>query len=300
MIISNELVNELIRSGDSEATFSIRPRIEDIVDERGRFRQVGNRIPLLDAIRALIVRGRSLFPALIHPSGQSGLSVNRDAWEALILSLERYVPPQDDLVDPSPVKIANEVSVAHEAYEAARKVIAAHEANPRLSMDAFVSLMKDSPNAELSKSILCQAAPGNTGWITATGALGALEHQVPPTMVPERNLEIRGCIRDVDDAAGIALVELTDYRDAYAREMLAHHTSRIPMSFDKEALERDDLLVLQYHEVPVWFRVSAECAVASRHARKTCLALSRILVGRAALDAWHAQARQISLVFDEG
>lgn len=299
MIINNELVNKLIRLGESNATFSLHPRLEDIVDEHGRFRQAGLRIPLLDAIRALLGRARHLHPGLIHPSEESGFSVGKDLWEALVISLERVEPMQGDCTEANPHKVSTEVENARGSYQTALAAFDELEKNPRLSMDEFVNIMSASPNVELSKGILCQAGEGNAGWITADGFLPPLKTLFPQTLTPEQDLEIQGYIRDVDDANCLALVEVAAYRNKHTEEVLQHHASLVPMTFDKQSVERDDLLIIQYHEQPVWFRVSAVCAVAPRYARKTTLSLSRVLMRRAALDQWHSKARQILLPFDD-
>jgi hypothetical protein len=298
VIINNELVNKLIRLGESHATFSLQPRIYDIVDEHGRFLQAGERVPVLDAIRAVLLRASHLLPNLIHPHDLSGFSVSKDLWEALVISLERGEPEQKDMHDPEPIKIDAEIKQARAAHNVAAKVAEEREQDPRYSMDKFVKRMSTSPNQDLSKAILCQAGEGNAGWISSDGALSALPNEFPVTLAPTKHLEVLGYVREVDDAKGTASVEIQDYRDSYAKGMLAHHAQRVQLSFDIEAVERDDLLAIQYHQQAVWLRVSAVCATAQVHARHTRLALSRVLMDRAALDRWHAQARQTALPFD--
>lgn len=299
MIINNESVNKLIRHGESDATFSLHPRIEDIVDESGRFKQLGPRVPVLDAIRALLARARHLHPGLIHPSTESGLSVSKDLWEAVVVSLERVAPMQAECFDGTPHKVAAEVKSAKDSYAVAVTAFDALEKNPRLSMDEFVKIISSSPNEELSAGILCQAGEGNAGWITANGVLPPLETAFPQTLAPERDVEIQGYIRDVDDANCIALVEITAYRDKLTEKLIRHHASRVPMQFDKQSIDRDDLIIIQYLEQPVWLRAAAVCAVAPKFSRKTVLSLSRILMARASLDLWHTKARQTSLPFTD-
>jgi hypothetical protein len=298
LIINNERVNQLIRLGESDATFSLRPRIEDIVDEHGRLKQIGTRVPLLDAIRALIARAKNLFPGLVHASADSGFSVDKVSWEAVIISLERVAPAQGDLVDPTPECVDSEIRNARGAYDVAVKILGA-SAKEDFSMDRFVELRDESPHRELTDQMLFQAGDENVGWITGDGKLPPLKQAMPPTLCPTRDLEVCGRIYDVDERNGIAVLEISDYRDAYAESMLVHHTAQIPLSFDKNSTERDDLLVIQYHQKSVWLRASATCAVSARHARKTSLALSRILMRRSALDQWHVTARQIPLSFDD-
>ena len=298
MIVNYELVNKLIRLGESHATFSLHPRIEDIVDAHGQFKQDGQRVPILDAIRALLVRARHLFPAIVHPSGESGLSVNKDLWEALVISLERVDPAQADLDEAKPHTVKKEVENAKESYETARAALDALKKDSSLSMDEFVRVLSDSPNPELSAGILCQAGPANAGWITADGMLLPLKSTFPETLTPKRDVEVQGYARDVDDTNGIALIEVAAYRNESTEKLLQHHAALVPMSFDKDSVERDDLVAVLYHQQPVWFRASAVCAVAPKYARKTTLSLSRILMSRAALDNWHSTARQFKLPFE--
>lgn len=299
MIVNNELVNKLIRLGESHATFSLHPRIEDIVDAHGQFKQDGQRVPILDAIRALLVRARHLFPAIVHPSGESGLSVSKDLWEALVISLERVEPAQADLDEAKPDKVKEEVKHARKSYEIALAAIDALAKDPKLTMDEFVKVLSDSPNAELSARILCQAGPQNAGWITGDGVLSPLKSEFPETLTPKREVEVLGYVRYAFDNDGVALVEVADYRDEHTKLLLQHHAALVPMSFDKDGVERDDLVVIQYHRQPVWLRASAVCAVAPKYARKTTLSLSRILMRRAALDNWHTNARQFKLPFED-
>jgi hypothetical protein len=299
MIISNELVNKLIRLGESHATFSLHPRVEDIVDTHGRLKQEGPRIPLLDAIRALLVGARRLYPDIVHPSGESGLSVSKDLWEALVISLERIDPPQTDLDDAKPNKIKEEVKDAKLAYQTAQDAISALAKDPKLTMDDYVKVLSKSPNAELSAGLLSQAGPENSGWISADGRLPPLKSEFPETLAPKRDVEVMGYVRNAFDNEGVALIEICEYRDEHTRNLLQHHGALVPMSFDKDEVERDDLVAIQYHRQPVWFRASAICAVAPRYARKTSLSLNRILMRRTDLDEWHSNARQLKLPFEE-
>ena len=150
----------------------------------------------------------------------------------------------------------------------------------------------------LSAGILCQAGPQNAGWITADGVLPPLKSAFPETLTPKRDVEVQGYVRNVDDTNGIAMIEVADYRNEDTKKLLQHHAALAPMSFDKDSVERDDLVAILYHQQPVWFRASAVCAVAPKYARKTTLSLSRILISRVALDSWHSTARQFKLPFE--
>lgn len=300
MIINMERVNQLIRTGESDATLSLGLRVEDIVDERGKFKQIGPRVPLLDAIRGLIARSKHLFPGLVHPAEESGISVDKACWESVIASLERIPPTQDSIDEPRPQRIAKEVEEAEGAHTAALKALKQAAADPKFSMDEFAPLMKASPNRELTEHMLDAAGEGNVGWTLGDRILQPLRIEMPPTLLASKFVEVRGRIYDVDDVSELASLEIDEYRDSYSRSMLPYHSPRIPLQFDKDSAERDDLLVLQYHRHAVWLRASAVCAVSARHARKSALSLSRILVSRAALDQWHLAARQLTLPFDTG
>lgn len=299
MIINMERVSQLIREGDSEATLSVSLRVEDIVDERGRFRQVGPRIPLLDAIRGLVAASKRLFPGLVHPAEECGTSVDKRAWEDVIASLERVTAVESLVNEPTPTSIAKEVDSAEQAHTAAFEILQSVTEDPRFTMDAFVQLVQASPNRELTEQMIEAAGEVNAGWTLGDRVLEPLQTVMPATLRASKPLEIRGRIYDVDDVTGLASLEIDGYRDAYARSMLAHHTPRVPLRFDQDSAERDDLLVLQYHRHPVWIRATAVCAVTAKHSRKSALSLSKILLTRTALDKWHQTARQLSLQLDD-
>lgn len=298
MIINMERVNQLIRDGDSEAVLSVGLRVEDIVDERGRFRQVGPRVPLLDAIRGLVAASKRLFPGLVHPAEESGISVDRRSWEDVIASLDRVAPVSSLIDEPRPTVIAKLVDGAEEAHRAAGKILEGVSGDPNFTMDAFAQLLKASPNRELTEQMLESACEANAGWTLGDRILAPLQISMPATLLASRPIEVRGLIYDVDDVTGLASLEIDGYRDAYAQAMLVNHPPRVPLQFDRDSAERDDLLVLQYHRHPVWLRATAVCAVTARHSRRSTLSLSKILLGRTALDKWHQTARQLSLQLD--
>lgn len=165
-------------------------------------------------------------------------------------------------------------------------------------MDQFAPLMNESPLRELTEQMLDVAGESNSGWTLGDRILKPLKVAMPPTLLASKFVEVKGRIYDVDDASGVASLEIDEYRDSYARSMLAHNSPRMPLRFDKDVAERDDLLVLQYHRHAVWIRATAVCAVTPRHARKSSLALSKILVSRVALDGWHLAALQLPLPFE--
>jgi hypothetical protein len=112
------------------------------------------------------------------------------------------------------------------------------------------------------------AGEANAGWTLGDRILAPLQTAMPATLLASKSIQIRGRIYDVDDVTGLASLEIDGYRDAYAQSMLAHHPPRIPLQFDRDSAERDDLLVLQYHRRPVWHRATAVCALTARHFRR--------------------------------
>lgn len=298
MIVNNELVNRLVRNGESHATFSIKPHINDIIDRKGRLKQTGPRLPVLDAIRAVLYRASQLYPGKVHTEGDSAITVSKEIWQELIFSLERIEPEQPDATELKPTKIKQEVLNANQAYRVAVSALTKLANDDNVSMDDYIGLLRESSNPDLTTAILCGAGPDNGGWTTAEGQLPPLKIEFPETLRTKNDVELKGYVRDVDDTNGVALIEVEGYRTEHVENLLRHHPSLVRMQFDKESVERDDLVAIQYREQPVWFRVSAVCATAPRYARKSELSLTRILMDRQSLDTWHTRARQLPFEFE--
>ena len=71
--------------------------------------------------------------------------------------------------------------------------------------------------------------------------------------------------------------------------------SDLPLRFDPDTDQRDDLLAAQYGRVALPIVASAACAVSSHFGRSAHLTLIRVAAGRPALDKLHAQAAQLEL-----
>lgn len=300
MIINNELVNQLIRDGESVSTFSLQPSWADIADEQGRYKQAGDRLPIFDAIRGLIAVAERLRTSAVHPLAWSGLSVSKSAWECIVVSSERVAPPQQDLVSPVEKVIDAEIKTAKKSHDIAARALASWRSDPSMTMDTCLTLVNSSPNRQLTKDLLFDAHEGHTGWVSADGILAALDAEFPATLPSARHLEVEVRVLDVNEHAGLAAVEISDYRDARTKGLLEHHPSRVELRFNKANIERDDLILLQYLKKSAWIRVTASCATHARHAKKTSLTLMRLIVSRAALDQWHVLARQLPMPFFEG
>lgn len=299
MIINNELVNQLVRSGDSRATFSLQPSWSDIAKEQGRYLQAGDRIPFLDAILGLIAAAERLHVDLVHPLSLSGLSVSKSVWENVVVSLERITPAQKDLVDPAPKVIDSEVKAAKKSHSVAVRALEHWRNDPSMTMDTCLALINSSPNKQLTKDLLLDGHEGHTGWISSGGKLPPLDAEFPATLPSSKHLEVEVRVLDVNELAGIAAVEISEYRDARTRGLLEHHLSRVELRFNKTNIERDDLILFQYLKKSAWIRVMASCATHARHAKKTSLTLAGFVVNRTALDQWHVAARQLPMPFFE-
>jgi hypothetical protein len=299
MIINNEFLNQLIRDGESQLTFSLHPTIENLVDSSGELKHKSGRVPLLDAMRSVIAWGQSLLGAGFHPRDMSGLSISSAAWQNVLLTLERGTPPQDDLFERSRQVIKKEISSARQAHEVAREILdAASNPNSKLKMETLVRLLSKSENKALSLNMLASAGRGHAGWMSPSGTLAPLTQEVPQTLPAGRPLRLVCHVCDVNDQDGIAKVEVIAYQDRYTQEMLEYSPSRISLHFDAEKIERDDLLAIQYHSRPVGMVVSASCATGPTFSRRTSLTLSLIQMSRQALDKWHTSARQTELPFE--
>jgi hypothetical protein len=299
MIINNELINQLIRDGDSEQTFALHPAIGRLVDGNGQLLQLGDRIPMIDALRALIACGDTLQNGKIHPKEWTGLSFSKPVWQTVLLSLERGGPAQDDWVRPTPKVIDAETKNAVQAHAVARDVLLATQADPRFTMDKLVSLVAGSPNPAFTFSLLEESGEGNGGWISPSGALDPLIIDMPRTLPASRTVEVSCNILEVNDLNDVAWLEIMAWRDDYARNMLKHFPKRVELHFDSERIERHDLVAIQYHQHPVWLRASASCPTCPKFSKKGSLSLDAILMSRHALDQWHTSARQIPLPFDD-
>ncbi len=71
--------------------------------------------------------------------------------------------------------------------------------------------------------------------------------------------------------------------------------AKIELRLDKDCIGREDLLIIQYRNEPVWLRVSATCATHGKYAKKTSLTLSELLVNRTAMNNFHSMVRQMPL-----
>jgi len=299
MIINNELINQLIRDGDSEQTFALHPAIGRLVDGNGHLLQSGDRIPLVDALRALIACGDTLIDGKIHPRQWTGLSINKDVWQTVLLSLERGGPAQDDWVQPTRTVLDGEIKNALEAHAVALAVLKVAQSDPRFTMDKLDNLLASSPNLEFTVSLLEASGEGNGGWISPAGALDPLITDMPRTLPASRKVEVSCNVLEVNDQSDVAWLEIMAWRDDYASNMLKYFPKRVELHFDSDRIERHDLVAIQYHQHPVWLRASASCPTCPKFARKGSLSLDAILMSRHALDQWHTSARQISLPFDD-
>ena len=298
MIVNNELVNRLIREGESQSTFSVLPDLAEIMDESGKLLQSGPRVPILDGIRVVIATAFRLHPAHIHPVNLSTVSILRQALEAVVVSLERIEPAQQDCATPEPKRIKSEVKDAIRAYEVAGEVCEAVVNEGKLTMQAFVKLIDKSPNPELTKDLLVEAGHHQGGWITSGGQLPALRTFVPATLPSSRALEVQGTISNVDDRNGTALLTINEYRNEQTRALLEHHPAQVQLHFNEDGIEREDLLIIQYRKQAVWLKVSAACATHARHAKKTSLTLTKILMNRTAMNSLHSMVSQMVLDLD--
>ncbi len=298
MIVNNELVNRLIREGESQSTFSLLPKLNEILDESGKLLQTGPRVPILDAIRVQLATAFRLHPEHIHPVDLSGVSVLGKDLEALVVSLERIEPAQKDCVTPQPKLIKSEIKGAIRAHEVAEKVCKAVADNGELTMQDFVKLLDKSPNPELTKDLLVEAGHHEGGWITSDGQLPSLQTFVPATLPSSRALEVKGTVSNIDDGNGTAFLTISEYRNDQTRDLLAHHPAKVQLHFNADGIEREDLVILQYRKEAVWLKVSAACATHARHAKKTSLTLNKILMNRTAMNSLHSMVSQMVLDLD--
>ncbi len=297
MIVNNELVNRLIREGESHSTFSVLPKIAEIIDESGKFHQTGPRVPILDCIRTLIAVASRLHASHVHPTNLCGVSILATAFEALIVSLERVEPDQQDCVTPQPKLIKTEVKEATRSHATAKEISDAIAKDPKFTMQSFLKLLAQSPNPQLTNDLLADAGPNHNGWISSGGTLAPLLVVTPPTLPAARTIELQGTISNVDDSNGTASLEIYEYRNDQTKALLAHHPAKVDLHFDKDSVELEDSLLIQYRSEPVWLKVTATCATHPRHAKKTSLTLTEILVNRNVLNSCHAMLKQMNFEF---
>jgi hypothetical protein len=241
MIINNELINELIRDGDSEQAFALHPAIGRIVDGNGQLLQLGDRIPMIDALRALIACGDTLLDGKVHLRQWTGLSISKHVWQAVLLSLERGAPAQDDRVRPTRTVIDAEIKNAEDAHAVARAVLQATQAAPRFTMDKLASLVAGSPNLAFTVSLLEASGEGNGGWISPSSAPDPLIIDMPRTLPASRTVEVSCNVLEVNDQSDVAWLEIMAWRDDFASNMLKHFPKRVELHFDSDRIERHDL-----------------------------------------------------------
>lgn len=305
MIIDNELLNQLIRKGDGYKTFSACPRIDAIVDADGSLHNDSNSVPLLDAIRALIYAAQSLRPSQIHPVNLASVTLERDALEALIITIIRQIPIQDDIFSPTPsdpkVLVDLEVGVAKNAYDVAAgilKDVATHTVNKTVFLfDDYHKTLSTSALASLTQDLLADARPNHPAWVTSGESLPALTTVMPEALPAKDNVTINCKITDLNSKSGIAKIEIIKCVDSYSENALSHRLSDVELYFDTQTIELDDLRLIYYRDQPIEISASAFCATHKKYARKTVLRLQEIKLNRTSMDGMHKAARQLKFDF---
>lgn len=301
MVIDNEFLNRLVREGEGITVLSTSPKLDEIVNEVGRFLHHSDQIPLLDAVRAILACARRLDAVNGHPADAVIHGIDRISLQNLIQSIVRVDLPQADWLDNMPLrkKVDGEFKVVKQAHGVAEQAGALVERNPRLPMEQLVAVLEKSDNRELTENFLFDSGPQQPGFTGPKGPIPALKVEMPPTLPAGKAVDLLVRVWSVRERDGCARVEIKEFLDARAKKVLMHHASEVTMNFDVESVQRDDLMAAQYLRRAIRVRVAAECATHDRHARKTKLTLVRVRESRAALDRLHVLASQVEFNFEE-
>jgi hypothetical protein len=301
MIIDNELLNRLVREGEGMAVLSSSPAIPEIVDETGKLLQASEQVPLLDALRAQIACSSRLRGASSHPEKETVDVVDKATLQRLIHSIVRVELPQRDMLDdaPLPIKIEAGSKEVDKSYKTAERLAALVKEKPRLPMEDFVDVLKNSPNPAITENFLADAGPGQPGFIGPNGPMAAFQSETPSTLPTRKPIDLKIRVWSVKEKEGYARVEIKEFLDERAKRVLPHYASELSLNFDADSVQCDDLMAAQYLRREIRVKVAAECATHERHSRKTKLTLVRLLESRTALDRLHGLARQIELQFEQ-
>jgi hypothetical protein len=314
MILDNEVIVHLIRSGKGRKTFSKSTNLANYVDADNHVLPNRQRMPLLDALVCVIDTGISLYPDQIHPGEFVGIEVATDVVRDLILSLVRTQPIQADIDDDPDSKgferqVDKEVKDAHAANKVADSILKKLASTEKLkekqgekfdskkdfSMDDYVKAVATSPSPDFTKLLLSDAGPDRTKWISPSGPLSPLTYPMTPALTAKHAVDIVVRVLYVREKHGVAMVEIASKTNDYSQQMLCHHNAEVELRFDPAQIERDDLVLMQYLKKDIPLRVAAICATHSKVSRKTVLTLNKLLVSRTALNELHVRFRQLDL-----
>lgn len=315
MLLNNEVINAFLRSDKGIRTFASAVQIGSAAEFSANG-QCRVRVTLGEALAAIVHSAMQMHPDLVHPSELVGIEVSREALGELTLSLVRVDSPQPDLLV-APVDLAklvgSEVKDAAGAHGVADKILKtfSEESPPETSdkrrkkknggtMDNFVGMLSASPNPALTQALLNDAGPEHTRWIAPSGPLAPLTSVMPACLPASRLIEVKARILGVKDKQEVALLEIDDICNDYSKSMLTNCGAEVELRFDKQSVERDDLVLLQYLKCPVRLRASAVCPTGSKHSKKASLTLQRIMLTRTEMDRLHAEFRQLSLPLETG
>ncbi len=290
-----ELFNQLVRNGEGSVVLSTWPKIDDLLDPKAaRFLQKSDRVPLVDAVRALAVAGRRVTANRIGRADECVVAVDRSLLQQLMVSAV-YVRNEDRLdwekFEKDPNKDWN---IVLEAYDAAIKLATTYEKNRKLTAEQYQDALSKSPDPEGTRRFLADVDPRDPRLIGPKGPLTEMPIKFPATLPAGRTVELKVVVGEVRDRESIARVEIVDALDFYSGNVLVEQRGLpITLEFDREAHHREDLLIAQYLQTPFTIRATAECATDRRFAKQASLKLLEIVEQRTAIDKFHCAALQL-------
>jgi hypothetical protein len=295
VLIHNELVSRLLREGEGVAELSALPRIDDLVGEDGTIAQRGGWVPLLDALRAIVLCAQKI-QSLSDDSVDRTIGVDKSGLEQLLIAVLAVKPAQTSLRGIERATLdRRDPAELRRCHAAAVGIAGGLRAEPRMPFERYSAYLDAAPERSLTLRFLSQAGRNGPTVLDGDGELAPIVTPLPTTVPAQTKVELVVEIVYVDDQEGTAIVRRIRHLDAASESVLLHHQTICALRFDGESIERADLTAAHYLGVPLKVRAAAECALLPGSARRSSLTLIEVLEAREVMDAMHRQSRPFGL-----